>query len=130
MYRSSHTIEESKEKEVYQFQMFTNRQFVKVDNERKLVIKNAWIENSWLYDCIDNRAVLKKQIQYQMVIDAEYEQPESDTVSYTLWADKNNFGVGLGGKLTFNYIEHDTLKLTLYNDEKKPIDTLIFWKTY
>jgi hypothetical protein len=127
--RSSQTIEQSKEKEIYQFQMSTNRQFVKVDNERKLVIKNAWIENTWLYDCIDNRAVLKKQIQFQMVIDGEYERPESDTMWYTLWADKNNFGVVLGGQLTFDYTGQDTLKMTLCNDQKKPIDTLKFWKT-
>jgi len=129
MHRSSQRIEQSKEKEVYQFNMSTNRKSLKVDNERKLVIKNAWIENTWMYECIDNHAVLKKQTQFQMVIDAEYERPESDSLWYTLWSDNSNFGFVLGGQLTFNYFGQDTLSLTLYNDEKKPIDKLKFWKT-
>lgn len=129
MHKSSQTIEQSKEIGVYQFQMTTNRQFVKIDNDRKLTIQNAWVENSYLYDCVDNRAVLKKETQFQLVLDGKYVRPENDTLWYTLWADKSNFGVVLGGQLTFGYSGQDTLTMTIYNDQKKPIDTLKFWKS-
>ena len=130
MHKSSLTMQQSKEDSVFLFQMSTNRQKIRIDNDGVLEIKNAWVENSWMYDCIKNRPVLKKDSLLQFVVDGKFATTSNtDTSRYVLRADKNHFGVLLGGQLTFEYSMQDTLALTLVNDDTKDIiDTLKFWK--
>ena len=131
MHKSSQTIKESQKNGVFQFQMFTDRTKVQVDSFRVLELKNAWVENSWMYDCIDDSPVLKKEEQQQFIIEAVYKTTMTiDTTYYTLKVDRSMSGVVLRGLLSFEYEGQDTLKLTLnlLNGKQKPIDTLKFWK--
>lgn len=130
IHRSSQTLKQSKENGVFQFQMQTNRKLLKIGSGRVLNIRSAWVENSWMYECINNKAVLKKDSSYQFVIDGVYKgKGVNDSLSYALWADKSNFGIVLGGQLTFGYAGQDTFILTLVNNDKLVIDTLKFWRS-
>ena len=131
MHKSSQTIEESQKNGVFQFQMSTDRMKVQVDSFRVLELKNAWVENSWMYDCIDDSPVLKKEEKQQFIIEAVYKTTLTiDTTYYSLKVDRSMSGVVLRGLLSFEYSGQDTLRLILnqLNGEQKPIDTLKFWR--
>src|ERR1022692_2823916 len=70
-HKSSQTIKESIDKCVFQFEMYCNKNNFQLDNGRFFKIKNAWVENGWKYDCVNNTAVLKKDTFLQFVIDGE-----------------------------------------------------------
>ena len=95
---------------------------------KRLKIKNAWVENCWSYECINNKAVLVKKKTQQFVIDYEYKAPENDSILFCLWKLKEKSGSCLGGILDFKYIGEDTLKLELRENNRRELEILKFWK--
>lgn len=128
MHKSSQSIEASREHGVFKFEMFTHKKEFKLSNKRSFKINTAWVENAWLYDCINNTAVLKKEDFDHFVIDAEYTYA-ADSLQYVLMESDNRYGAFLGGQLSFHYVGQDTFLLTLQeNNPKVIIDTLKFVK--
>ncbi len=110
MSKASRTIQESKEINVFQFEMVTTKNLILLDSGRLFKIKNAWVENRWSYECLNNRAVVKKDSNFQMVIDGKinYEGDE-----YYYWLMEGNSGSELRSILSFKYSGQDTLKLSI-----------------
>lgn len=128
MHKSSQSIEESKKYNVFKFEMLTNKKEFKLGNKRNFKINTAWVENGWLYDCINNNAVLKKDDFDQFVIDGKCTNA-TDSLHYVLIESDNQRGIFLGGQLSFKYMGQDTFVLTLQeNNTKAIIDTLKFLK--
>lgn len=129
LHKSSQTMIEAKDKSVFQFEMLCDKKDFKLDKERTFKINNVWVENSWMYDCINNKAVLKKDTSLQLVIDGEY-SATIDSADYVLMLKDNSSGAFLGGQLSFVYSGQDTFALALMNyKNKNVIDTLKFLKT-
>jgi hypothetical protein len=128
MHKSSQTIEEAKENEVFKFEFAADKSTFKLDSGLVFNIKNAWVENDWKYECIDNKAEVVKDSSYQVVIDADY---SSETNQSSYWLENSH----LGAVLHFNYSGQDTFTLNLYKDtsymltqNKVTIDTITFVK--
>ena len=126
--KSSSSIEDSKRNGVFNFPLTSDTKTLVIDAERILKIKNAWVENCWSYECINNKAVLVKKKTQQFVIDYEYEAPENDSILFCLWKLEEKSGSCLGGILDFKYIGEDTLKLELRENNRRELEILKFWK--
>ena len=124
----SSNIEESKQNDVFNFQLTSDIKALVIDPERVLTIRNAWVENCWSYECVNNQAVLVKKKTQQFVIDYKYDAPENDSISYCLWKIKEKKGNCLGGIMEFNYNGEDTLKLVLRENNQRELEILKFWK--
>ncbi len=109
MHKSSQTLKEAKKKELYKFELFTEKQTFQLDSGLVFTIKNAWIENNWKYECIDNQAEVVKDSSYQFVIDADY---KGDAINSNYWLGNSH----LGAVLEFSYSGQETLIFTLYKD--------------
>src|SRR5688572_15244072 len=72
MHKSSQTLKESQTNELFRFEFIADKSSFLLDTGLVFNIKNAWVENSWMYECIDNKAEVVKDSSYQFVIDAEY----------------------------------------------------------
>ena len=126
MHKSSQTLEEAKQNEVYRFEFAADKSDFKLDSGLAFNIKNAWVENDWKYECINNKAVVVKDSSYQVVIDAYY---EGEAFESNYWLGNSH----LGAVLRFNYSGQDTFTLPLYKDtsyastrNKVTIDTITF----
>ena len=120
MHKSSQTLELSKKNKVFNFEMLSDKTLFPLESGFVFKIKNAWVENSWRYECVDNKAVIQKDSLFQFVIDADY---EGDAINSDYWLMNNH----LGSVLYYNYAKEDTIRLTLRN-KSTIIDTLIFVK--
>ena len=109
MHTSSRTLEESRTKELLRFEFIADKSSFQLDSGLVFNIKNAWVENSWMYECIDNKAEVVKDSSYQFVIDAEY---KGDAINSNFWIGNNH----LGAVLRFDYSGQNTFKLALYKD--------------
>ena len=118
LHKSSQTLKDSKENKVFNFEMLSDQSRFHLDKGKVFKIKNAWIENSWTYECIDNNAVIHKENSFQLVIDAEY---EGNFIDSEYWL----MNKGLGSVLDYRYLGQDTIRLTLTKN-KSIIDTLTF----
>ena len=127
MPKSSSNIEDSKQNDVFNSPLTSDIKTLVIDTERVLNIKNAWVENCWSYECVNNKAVLVKKKTQQFVIDYEYDAPENDSISFCLWKLKEKSGSCLGGVMKFNYNGEDTLKLVL-RENNRDLEILKFWK--
>ena len=126
MHKSSQTVNESKRNNVFQFTTSVTRDRFILDEKRTFIIKNAWVETAWFYDCVNNKAVIKKDTFSQFVIEGEY-STTIDSLSYLLMKPRGRFGCYLGGELSFNYSGDDTIKLVLKNSKSNAIlDTMKF----
>jgi hypothetical protein len=128
MHKSSETIKEAQEKEVYKFEFIADKQTFQLDSGLVFNIKNAWVENSWKYECIDNKAEVVKDSLYQFVIDADY---KGEAIHADYWLGHSH----LGSILSFGYSGKDTFTVVLYKDtsytltqNKLTIDTISFIK--
>lgn len=128
LYKSSRTLKESRAKDLFRFEVDANKSTFQLDSGLVFNIKNAWIENDWRYECIDNQAIIIKDNSYQFVIDADY---VGDAINSDYWLGNNK----LGAVLRFHYSGQDTFNVTLYKDtsitlaqRKQTIDTIIFIK--
>ena len=118
MAKSSQTIIEAQENGLFISEFTADKTTFQLDSGLVFTIKNAWVENTWRYECINNNAELVKDSSYQLVIDAEYVE--------------NNH---LGAILRFGYLGQDTLLLNLHKDtsytlaqSKELIDAITFTK--
>ena len=108
---SSKTIKESKGNKVFQFEMVNKNNIIELDSGKTFKIKNAWIENSWFHTCINNKLVIKKNEELQLVLDGEYSQKKYSFI-YTLWKLDNSMGIPLeGNSLVFGYSGEDSIIL-------------------
>ncbi len=128
MHKSSQSINEAQEKKLYKFEFTANKPTFQLDSGLVFNIKNSWVENSWQYECIDNKAEVVKDSSYQFVIDADY---TGEAINSKYWLGNNH----LGAILRFGYSGQDTFVLTLYKDtsyaltqNKQTIDTITFIK--
>gem|GEM_PF-5593717 len=128
MHKSSQTLKEAKQKELYKFEFVADKPTFQLDSGLVFKIKNAWVENSWKYECIDNNAEVVKDSSYQFVIDADY---TGKAINSDYWLGNNH----LGAVLSFSYSGQDTFILALYKDtaytltqNKQTIDTITFVK--
>jgi len=134
LHKSSNTISESKDHLVFKYEMLPVKNSFSLDNERKFKIKNAWVENSWCYECVDNKAIVKKDTYDQLVIDVTYNQKTSFSDYYVkqIGAGKST---ALGSKLDFHYSGQDTFFILLASHhmlnkyaDKPILDTIKFIK--
>jgi hypothetical protein len=117
LHKCSQTIKKANENKVFQFEVFTDKKIFQLDNNRVFKINNAWVENGWTYECIDNKAILKKDTFLQFVIDGEY-VAKDDSLNYVLWVKDTSTGVYLGSPLSFLYFGEDTIILNLMKNKE------------
>jgi hypothetical protein len=108
----SQTLKDSKENKVFKFEMIGDKNEILLDNGKILKIRNAWVENSWHYDCVNNKAVLKNDSTFQFLIDAGDNKAFINT-DYILMNNDTTIGAYLGSILRFEYSGEDTLSLIL-----------------
>ncbi len=109
MHKSCQTLKEAKAKDLFKFEFIADKQTFQLDSGLVFNIKNAWVETSWRYECIDNKAEIVKDRSYQLVIDADY---KGEAIYSDYWLENSH----LGAVLDFNYTGRDTLILNLYKD--------------
>ena len=109
MHKSSHTLKEAQSNKLFQFELSANKSLFHLDSGVIFRIKNAWVENSWRYECIAGKAAVVKDSIYQFVIDATY---QSDAALPHYWLENNR----VDGILDYNYSGQDTIRLSLYKD--------------
>lgn len=111
MSKSSETMKQSKKNGLFQFELLPDQSTFYLDSGIVFKINNAWVENSWRYECIDNDAeVIKDSTGYQFVIDASY--TGNVIHSHYLLHD-----IPLGAVLRYGYSAGDTVIVPLYKDK-------------
>ena len=115
MHKSSQTMKEAQTNGLYKYEFVADKSTFQLD---RLVFKieNAWVENNWKYECIDNEAKIVKDSTYQFVIEPEY---KGDAFNSKYLIGNNH----LGAVLDFSYSGQDTFKLTLYRDTSYTLTT-------
>jgi hypothetical protein len=128
MHKSSRTLKEAKEKGVFKYEFGAEKSTVQLDSGLVLIIKNVWVENSWKYECVDNKAEVVKDSLYQLAVDADY---KGEAIYSNYWLGNNH----LGAVLEFDYSAQDTIELPLFKDtsaalskNSQTIDTITFVK--
>ena len=130
----SRSIEESKDKGVFQFEVATSKANLVLDSGHKLEIKNAWLENVWTSQVyVIGRTSIEKHDRYQMILVydiAKTGQPQSPDIYYFLG------GRPSGDSLAHYYCDkNDSIKVPLYkeasrflpsSEKRKAYDSLIF----
>lgn len=112
LHQASSTIDDSKEKGVFQFELQPNKLTFPLDSGRTFEIKNAWVEYSWTYQCVDNKAVVTKDKFMQVVIESKTRPKTITHVDYAIM--EKGKGVFLSStNLDFDYNRQDTIKLQL-----------------
>ena len=109
MHKSSRTLKEAQANDLFQFEFTADKSLLHLDSGLVFNIKNAWVEYSWKYECINNKAVIVKDSTYQFVVDATY---QGDATFSKYWLENNH----LGAILDYNYSGQDTIRLSLYKD--------------
>ena len=129
-------MQDSKMNGVFMFEMKPNKNTVRLDGSTSFKIRNAWVEHSWKYECINNKAVVRKDSLLQLVIDPLY-GGANDTVCYWLMELDYSTGSALGGGniLNFSYQGQNAVMLAVVKgkgmsviNENAAIDTLVFTK--
>lgn len=122
LHKSSQTLKESRNNGVFVFEMHPETPSLTLDRGLVFKVNNAWIVNSWSYECIDNEAIVQKDSLFQFVIDASY---EGDAINHDYWL----MNIPLGAVLNYSYLGEDTIRLTL-SKGKTVRDTLMFVKKF
>jgi hypothetical protein len=118
LYKSSQTLNEAQTQNLFQFEFAPNKSIIHLDSGLALKIKNAWTENNWKYECINNAAEIVKDTSLQFVVDADY---DGDAINSNYWLGNNH----LGTVLDYSYFGQDTVTLSLSKD-KRIVDTITF----
>jgi hypothetical protein len=128
MPRVSQNLIESKKKNVFQFEMTCNKTHLKLKNDEVFKINNSWVENCWVYECINKKAVVKKKDKLQLIIDKD-KNLYKDILDYVLYPENKGSGCFIDSQLSFDYFPTDTLSLYLcdYNT-KDTLEVLKFWR--
>lgn len=120
LHKSSQTLKDSKKNGVFNFEIFSETTSLLLDSGLIFKVNNAWVENSWSYECINNEVIVQKGSILQFVIDASY---EGDALNHDYWL----MNKPLGSVLDYGYSGEDTIRLTLRNSQSI-VDTLTFVK--
>lgn len=132
LHRSTHSLKEARQKDVFRFEMIPIDKLPASDSGVTIVMKNAWVENSWSYECINYTAVVQKNSRLQFIFDGSIETQDT---ARTYWLKEPDAGTAIsldgGGSLVF--AGQDTFRLVLYSAgflyrEKTIIDTIRFVK--
>lgn len=113
--------------------MIPNKSLWRLEEGLSFEIKNAWVESSWSYECIDNKAVIKKDSFQQFVLEVVYNGDMKDSNYFLMQSDMSQ-GAHLGAILVFSYAGQDTFNLILTkvvnSDYNQPtiIDSFVFVK--
>jgi len=126
MHKSSPTLQESKANGVFSFTMNPNKKVIKLDDGVSFKIEHAWVESNWEYECVNNKAVIKKDSLLQFVIEADFDGAVSGS-HYWLMDINHSYGNLLGAILDFHYSGQDTIMFAVVK-EKVAIDTIVFLK--
>ena len=130
----SHSIEESKDKGAFQFEVAATKVDLKLDSGHKLEIKNAWLENVWTSQVYAvGKTTIEKHNSYQLILVydiAKTGQYQASDIYYFLG------GRPSGDSLVHYYCDKsDTIKVPLYKestkflpsrDKRKAYDSLTF----
>lgn len=138
IHKSSATLQDSKTNGVFSFEMRPNKKVVKLDTGLFFKMGSAWVESDWQYECINNRAVVKKGSLLQLVINANC-SGNIDSVHYWLISMGYFTGKGSGSALgerivlNFSYEGQDSIKFAVVKSksfsitkEDVVIDTIVF----
>ena len=125
MHKSCETMKESVDKKVFKFEMIPDKNVFHLDSGKTCKINNAWVENDWTYECVNNHAVVTKDTSLQFVIDREY--IANTTLSDLLYFEKNGSNGSIESGLDFNYSGEDTLILNVRRNHKI-LETIKFYK--
>lgn len=136
LHKTSSSIEFAKENDVFKYELQADKVSLSLDSGRTFTIKNAWVENSWLYECIDNDPVVVKEPYFNMVIDAGNTRSYQSYDYMLLKTDScrpSHSGCYLGSQLSFAYCEQDTFMLVLIKGEDwknnpEIFDTIRFYR--
>ena len=109
MHKSSQTLKEAQSNKLFQYEFTADKSMLHLSSGLVFNIKNAWVENSWKYECINDKAKIVKDSTYQFIIDADY---QGDALNSNYWLENNH----LGAILDYSYSGHDTIRLSLYKD--------------
>lgn len=112
LHKASSTLDDAKEKGVFQFELQPNKSTFPLDSGRIFEIKNAWVEYSWTYQCIDNKAVVTKDNFKQVVIESRLRPKTINHVDYAIM-EKGKGAFLSSSYLDFSYSGQDTIKLQL-----------------
>lgn len=139
IHKSSMTIEESRENGVFLFQVFPSKKQISLDSNQYYTINEAWVEHSWRYECVDNKAVVRRDSNLQLVIESPHRKKDSLGYPYFFLMEQDlSHGCEIYSRLCFSYKMQDSLYLVLRQDEdivdeqlilRTYIDTIFFTKT-
>lgn len=124
-------INEAKEKGVFQFRVYPDKQVIKLDSGMVYKIAETWVERAWSWDCVDNDPIVKKDSFFQLVVRKEEDNYSIDKLSdYHLWDQDRNRACNITGACFFSY-EDEIPKLYLYKKAygdvyKELIDSISF----
>jgi hypothetical protein len=130
MPKVSSTMKKAKELSLFHYELFSPRKEIVIDSQRSIKIRNIWVEDAWMYKCVDNYAVVQKGDHLQVVMDAEYLRPENDFSAFAVLEPGRRTGVILGGQLVFAHPGKDTVTLELMNPNKQLLCSLKFWRLH
>ena len=123
IHNRSTTAIESKSNGVFQFQMVPDKKTFVIDSSWTFQIKDAWVENTWTYKCVNDRPVIDKEKFVQLVVEPLTKQIEP-RFDYLLSLEGTG-GTFLSSKppIEFKYQGGDTLVLLLKKFNQPMIDT-------
>ena len=130
----SRSIEESKDKEAFQFEVVACKTDLMLDSTHKLKIKNAWLENVWTsHVYMFSKSYIERHDDYQLILIYDIINTGESKIS-----DGYYF---LGGRRSGDSLSHyyctksDTIKVPLYkttsrflpsSEKRKAYDSLSF----
>lgn len=112
LHQASSSIEDAKEKGVFQFELQPNKTTFPLDSGRRFEIENAWVEYSWTYQCVDNKAVVAKN-DFMHIVIKPMTIPKSLTEKRYAIMEKGKGVYVRSRHLNFSYKGQDTVLLRL-----------------
>lgn len=102
----------AKDNDLFRFELIPEVKNVLLDSGRVFKINNAWVENSWSFECIHNKAVIVKERDWQIVIDGAFVH---ETPGYDYWLEEkgDSPASGLWARLCFHYKQGDTVSFII-----------------
>lgn len=72
LYKSSKSLKDATANSLVKFEMEPSKNRFFLDNGIEFRIANAWVENVWRYECVNNQAEIFPDSALQLVIDGKY----------------------------------------------------------
>lgn len=102
----------AKDNDLFRFELIPEVKNVLLDSGRVFKINNAWVENSWSFECINNKAAIVKERDWQIVIDGVFKQDAAGT-EYRLEKKGDSSGCALWAVLCFPYKQGDSVSFII-----------------